>query len=228
MKKLLTIVLAVILTASTAMAVFAAPGLFINSPSENPVPQLVEYSNESHDCFAKLVITAYIKRDTLPDDKRALIEKAYDEIVKSKDLSELTSDIKAYAEKAGVPVSALAVSDLFDVSYYACELHNEHGKFFITLKADTLKNFVGLMHLSENGWVMVDDAKVDSKEETLTFSADDLSPFAVVVKTQGSSVPTGDNSANWIYFVIMMISATALIVIAVAQKKKNARKTFVE
>lgn len=228
MKKLFMIVLAVLITATTALSVFAGPGLFVNSPSENPVPTIVEYHNEDHECTAELVITPYSERDTLPQDARDIIEKAYEDIVKSKDLSELCAPVKELAEKAGVPVDSLAVSDLFDISYYDCELHPSHGKFFIKISADTLKNFVGLMCLADDGWMLITDAAVDEGEEYVTFTTSELSPFAVIVKTQNPPTQTGDDTANWIYFIIMMVSATALVFIAVAQRKKNSRKSFAE
>ncbi|MGN0691565.1 MAG: hypothetical protein ACI4K7_04360, partial [Oscillospiraceae bacterium] len=81
MKKVMAICLTLVMVMSLGIAAFAAPGSFISSPSMNKAPVLISYENESSDCTAKLILTAYADRKTLPENLCAMIEKAYDMIV---------------------------------------------------------------------------------------------------------------------------------------------------
>ena len=224
MKKALSVVLALVLCLTFTMSAAAAPGVFLSSPSGNPAPQLIEGVNEDEDCEAKIVITPYSERDTLPAEKRELMEKVYDMILDAEHIGELNSAIEALAKKKGIPVESLAVSDLFDVSYYNCADadHEEHGYFRIKFKADTLKNFVGLLHYTGNKWELVEGAKVEGNVY-LTFRVDDLSPFAIVVNT---GVDAGDNQTGeefpWIYVVGMAVSAVGFGAALYVYKRKKA------
>ena len=220
MKKLFAILLAVVLVCSLSVTAFAKPGAFLGSPSVIPAPELVDYENGSHDCTAELIITPYSKRDTLSAEKKAAIESAYDQISDTADLSTFNADFKAAVEAKGLVAAQLAVSDLFDVSYYACELHNEHGAFTITIKAETLSNFVGLLHLNDGKWEYVSNAEVIENGKQLKFVVDDLSPFAIVVKNDKPQ--TGDAGINPIWFALMGVSAAGLVVVFVFSKKSKA------
>jgi hypothetical protein len=226
MKKAIAICLIVVMVLSMNVNVFAAPGAFISSPSGNPAPQIISFDPSDDDCTAKLVITPYAKRDTLPDELKELIEKAYGEIAASKDLTELNSDLAKLAADKNLKGANLAVSDLFDIYAIDCEKHEEHLEFDIVLAADTLKRFVGLLHMNKNGeWELVSNAEVTNDGKHLKFTVETLSPFAIVVDTSngGSDGPqTGDNSMIHIYVTIMAISAFAILVIVAKNRKQNA------
>ena len=221
MKKVLSVVLALIMCLALTMSAAAAPGNFVSSPSGNSAPQLIEGVNEDEDCEAKLVITPYSERDTLPAEKRELMEKVYDIIVDAEHVGELNSAVENLAEKKGVPVESLAVSDLFDISYYNCTDHEEHGFFRIKFKTETLKNFVGLFHYNGNKWELVEGAKVEDNVY-LTFKVDEFSPFAIVVNT---GVDAGDNQTGeefpWIYVVVMAVAAVGFGAVLYVYKKKK-------
>lgn len=222
MKKVLTLVLALVMCLALTMSAAAAPISFVSSPSSNPAPTLVEGVNEDEDCEAKLVITSYSDRDTLPADKRELMEKVYDMIVGEENAGELNAAVETLANSKDVPVGSLAVSDLFDIDHHNCEDHEDHGFFKIKFKAESLKNFVGLLHYTGNKWELVEGAKVDNNGY-LTFRVEDFSPFAIVVNT---GVDAGDNQTGekfpWGYVVAMAVAAVGFGVVLFVYKKKKA------
>ena len=227
MKKVMAICLTLVMVMSLGIAAFAAPGSFISSPSMNKAPILIGYENESSDCTAKLILTAYADRKTLPENLCAMIEKAYDMIVGTDDLSTLNSGVADLAKDAGVKVTALSVSDLFDLRYVDCSNHDLHGSFRIVIESETLENFVCLLHYYNGEWSIVDSAKVTNNGKYLEFTAKEFSPFAIVVKTDAENVTppyTGDNSAIFICSVVMAISVTTIVVL-LATSKKRTRKT---
>lgn len=219
MKKVLALCLTLVMVIAMSVPAFAAPANFVSSPSGTSAPELFEYSNADHNCTAKLVITAYADRHTLDDATRAKLEQAYDEIVNASDVTALNADLAALAKKMNVDPSKLAVSDLFDISYHSCPQHSEHGAFTITIRPELLKNFVGLMHLNGDNWELIENAK--AVNGNLTFTVDELSPFAIVVDTSAGSPITGDFSNVGFYVAAMAISASALVVIAFKLKKRE-------
>lgn len=115
---------------------------------------------------------------------------------------------------------------MFDIHVTGCDNHDEHVDFDITLDADTLSQFVGLLHMNKDGvWELVTDAEVVNNGEHLKFSVDSFSPFAIVVDTtvEGGDAPqTGDNSMIHIYVILMAVSALALVVILIKNKKQKS------
>lgn len=220
MKKLLFLFVACVMVFTVTAT--AANGGFVSSPSTNLAPELVDARVDSEDCLATVILTAYIDRHELSAEDRAALEDAYATIAANADLTKLTKDLIAKAEALGIATTALSVSDLFDISLINCEpdVHAEHGSFHITLKAETAKNFVALLHYMNGEWSVVDDATVDGTE--LSFSVDSFSPFAIVVNTYGESEPpvTGDAYLIGACAAVMAVSAVAF---AVAYKK--SRKT---
>ena len=224
MKKAFAIVLAMVLMLTLSVSVCAAPGQFVKSPSNNSAPVLVSFERGSEDCTAELIITPYNERNKLPAELKTLIEKAYGEIASSDDLTDLNKDLKDLAAAQKIAGANLKVSDLFDIRYEGCTNHNEDHSFTIVLRADTLRRFVGLLHMNHNGeWELIDNAKVINNGEELQFTVSDLSPFAIVVDTSesGDSPVTGISNDIVIYGALMLISALAIVVL-VANSKKRA------
>ena len=223
MKKFITVLLVFTMVMSLSLAVVAAPGAFQESPSKNQAPELVEFGNESEDCLARIIITAYANRDQLPEDTRKAIEDAYKIILESNVTGSLDEVLKPFADTLGIEVSDLAVSDLFDISMVGCDVHEGHGNFHIKLKADTLKNFVCLLHFYNGEIRVVKDAKVVHDGECLEFTEDEFSPFAIVVNTVAQepiTPPTGDS--YMIFAVVAAVSALVLVVLVIKQKKDRA------
>ena len=222
MKKVLAICLMVILVISMGVTAFAEPGSFLNSPSLNPSPIIIEFLANSDECTATLIITPYSDRHLLSDALRDLIEKAYADIAGSIDLTTLNAELKALAAEKEIDGTKLAVSDLFDLHVTGCDYHEGHTDFDVILKADTLKNFVGLLHMNKNGeWELVADAKVTNNGEHLEFSVEAFSPFAIVVDTSNEAPPTSDNTMTYIYVAMMVVSAAAIVVLFLIQRRKQ-------
>lgn len=224
MKKVFAVALAIVLTLALSVTVCAAPGQFVKSPSINRVPTIISYERGNADCTAELIIVPYSERYTLPAELKTLIEKAYDDIASSQDLTTLNADLAAVAAAMEIAGADLKVSDLFDIRYEGCANHDETHTFTITLGADTLHRFVALMHMNHDAeWEQVKDAKVVNGGEALTFTASDLSPFAIVVDTsdaEGDSPQTGNESNNIaVYGALMVASALAVVVLVVKSKK---------
>lgn len=225
MKKVLAICLMMVMVLSMSVNVFAASGGFVSSPSGNPAPTVVSFKPSDDDCTAQLVVTPYGDKHDLSDALRAMFEKAYNEIVNSGDLTKLNADFAKLVADRNLTADKLAVSDLFDIHVSGCDYHDEHVDFDITLDADTLSRFVGLLHMNKDGvWELVTDAEVINNGEHLKFSADSFSPFAIVVDTSSGSPDapqTGDNSMIHIYAIIMAVSALAIVVITVKSRKQK-------
>ncbi|MBQ7089238.1 MAG: hypothetical protein IJN04_06320 [Clostridia bacterium] len=223
MKKVFAVILALVLTLTLSVTVCAAPGQFVNSPSNNGAPTLISVEKGNEDCTATLIITPYIERDTLPAELKTLIERAYGEIAASKDLTELNADLAALAALQKIDGPDLKVSDLFDIRYEGCREHDETHTFTINLKADTLHRFVGLLHMNLKGeWELIENAKVINGGEALQFTISDMSPFAIVVDTSeagGDSPVTGIANDIAIYGILMLLSAVAIAVLVVKSKK---------
>ena len=221
MKKLLAICLVLVTVVTMCVSAVAAPNGFVSSPSGNSAPTVEDFEASDEDCTARLVITPYAEKEELPQVLLDLFEKAYDTIVDTADLTTLNEDLAKIAADKGIAGANLAVSDLFDIHVTGCDFHDGHVDFDVTLKADTLSHFVGLLHMNKNGeWELVSDAKVSDDGEHLTFSVESFSPFAVVVDT--SDMPnTGDNAMVYVYAVIMAASALAFVFVCVKMKKQE-------
>ena len=220
MKKVLACILSLILVVALSVSVMATG--FVKSPQLNNAPTIKDFETEvDHTCIYDLEITPYEERADLTPEAKQEIEQAYEEIKANDDLTKLTADLTKVAEDKKIEVENLAVSQLFDISEIECGEHPDHGTITIHLTSDALKNFVALLHKTDAGWVVVSSATlVDA--ETLKFSVDELSPFAIVVDaTEENNVSTGDNANLVLYISLMAVSAVALVVVVVLMKKKS-------
>ena len=222
MKKVLAICFALVMVFSLSTSAFAAPGAFEKSPSGNPAPVIVNVKidgNNTWNCGDKIVVTAHADRGELDAATRETIEYAYDDIVMSDYLTELNADLAKVAADKKIDGKKLAVSDLFDVSVVGCA-DNDHVSYEITLEAETLDKFIGLLHMYEKGkWELVSNAQVIEGGKQLKFTVNSLSPFAIVVEGAGKTPQTGDSSNIYIYVIILAVSALALIAVLVIKKK---------
>ena len=221
MKKIAVVALSLVMVVCLTLIAIAGPGAFLNSPSHNAAPEIVSFTPASEDCYAYLKITPYAERNTLDDATRAKLEEAYDQIVNNKEDNAFTRILAELAEQKGYTVPELSVSDLFDISYYSCEHHADHKGFTITLKAETIKNFVGLIHMMGDEWEIIEVSEVNEAENTITFYVENLSPFAIVVDNgSGDKAPqTGDNTM--VYLGVMAVAACGLVLVLVSGKKRK-------
>ena len=221
MKKVFIVLLSAIMIASLSVSGFAAS--FVSSPSGNKAPTLVSFDFESDECDATLKITAYSDRNTLSADGKTAIETAYTAIKSANDVSSLNADLAALATSKEIKGKNLAVSDLFDISVENCEpnAHAAHGKVTVKLSAETLKNFVGLLHYNNGTWELVSNATAEG--DTLTFTVSSLSPFAIVVDNTPDSPPTKDNGNIYILVAVAALSlAAAAICFKMSRREEGA------
>lgn len=222
MKKVLACILSLILVVALSVSVMATG--FVKSPVLNDAPEIKDFETEipvEDNCNYDLAITPYEDRADLTPEAKQEIEKAYEDVKANADLTKLVPDLTKVAEDKKIEKENLAVSQLFDISEEDCASHTDgHGIVTIHLTAD-LKNFVALLHKTDAGWVVVNSAKVTGAD-TVSFSVDELSPFAIVVDaTEEKNVSTGDNANLALYISLMAVSAVALVVVLVVMKKKS-------
>ncbi len=220
MKKVLAICLAVILVVSAGVLAFAQGG-FVSSPSGNDAPTVIDIIYEEGSCMPKVIVTPYSEREDLENEKEDDMNEAYKEISMNADLSKLCPALKDISVSIGVSHLRFAVSDLFDVSVYHNLPHNYCGKITIKVSAETLKNFVALLHRNSQGvWEVVPDVVIDSANQTLTFSAKEFSPYAIVVDKDATSLP---NTGSMLYIpaIVMAVSGVSLVAVLVSLKKKK-------
>lgn len=214
MKKIIVCLMALVLAVMLPVTAFAA-GAFLSSPSNNAGTELIDYEF-SDGCDATLIITPYDERDTLGEDARNLLEEAYDQIANNKNLGDLVEGLKEMAEKAGIDVSTLAVSDLFNIGYEGCDDHGDHS-YTVKLKPEILNNFFTVMQYVDGKWIIVENATVSGGYLTMTSKY--YGPVAIVV--EAGNTQTGD-SFPWIYLVLMAVSAAGLVAVSVMYNKKTA------
>lgn len=225
MKKVLVFCLTVVFMASMTLTAFAAPGAFVKSPTGNPAPTVIEFKCADEGCTARLVITPYGERKKLSAFLQDLLNKMYDLIKGTNDLTTLNADLAKLAKDKNIKGTNLAVSDLFDIHYEGCDNHEEHHDFDIVLSADSLKNFVGLLHMKSDGTntiELIKGAKVTGDGDHLAFSVGSFSPFAVVIDTSANPSQTGDDNLIPVYASVMAVSALGIILILVKSKKQSA------
>lgn len=221
MKKILTVVLALLLlsglTVSAIAAAAPANGAFVSSPSQKLAPVLVKAENASEECEAEVVITSYANRATLGEAGAAALEAAYADIAAASDLGTLDPAIAALAKELGIPSTDLAVSDLFDISYSDCDTHEDHDAFTITIRPTTAENACGILHYVNGDWELL---SCDVKNGEITFVTDDLSPFAIAVH---NGLPEGSNVGLiiGICVAVAVVAAAVVVVVILLKKKKN-------
>lgn len=213
MKKVFAICLALVMVFALSVSVCAATDSFVNSPSKNKAPVIVEFENESDDCTAGLVIIPFGDRNNLSSTDKKEMEDAYNQIKNATDLTDMFSGLNDIVKDLNLLPSDLKVSDLFHIDVTDCVEHDEHGAFKIKLSADTLKGFAGLIQYVNGEWVLIDNAKVEGSEY-LIFTADDLSTFAIVVdgtKAATTSPVTGDPTLALVAAGFVVLAAAAVV-----------------
>lgn len=227
MKKIITLVLALTMVFLSTVSVFAVDGGFVSSPSKDD-PYLIEWENEDHDCLAELVLTLFKDRASLSDYLRALLEKAYEIIVNCEDITTLCDAFAKHVAALGLTGKDLAVTEVFDLSYYNCDVHDDHGYFTVKVGSKALENFVGLLHYNNGVWEFIDNARVLPDGETLQFKVKDFSPFAIVVDTSDkvtdTEIPNTDVQVPVVAWICAAAAITSTVIITFVVKQKKVKE----
>lgn len=211
MKKIIVVGIVLIMCLSMSFSAFAANGGFVSSPSKNSAPEVVGVTEENNQSGQQIVIdiTSFANRGNLTGTKSDNFEKAYTDIASNTDITKLASKLKEIANNKNINPENLAVNDLFDVSANV----DDHGKLTIKIKLQNSKNFIALLHYHNNTWTVVDNATLDG--DVLTFTVDDLSPFAVVVDKQANTTTaplTSENNAPYVFGALALVASMAVVV----------------
>ena len=236
MKRIAMAMVAVLLMVALVVTASAASNNFINSVAQVGKPVLQGNPEIAEGVY--LLLTSYSDRATLPDDG-AKMEEAYGIVNSASDLTALNAGLATAAANMGLQPSDLVVSDLFDLSLIYErggfvldeELLAQYTTVTVSLKADLLDRFVGLLHYVNGKFEHVDNAHVENGN--LVFTVDTLSPFAIIVHREGAnpggesgqlggesgeSPDTGDTTP-WGYAVVMGTAALLGCLLFVRRKQ---------
>ncbi len=214
MKKILVLCLAVIMLFSVSITTLAA-GAFVSSPSGNDAPILEDFENESEDCDAIINVNSYADRDKLSPEARQKLEKAYEQISSTDDITDLIDELK----ELGIDPEDLGVSDLFDISSTHCGEHDEHGNFTITLKPENLENFAALVYFDGQNWKVIDGAKVTGNGTKLTFKLSEFGPYAIITNKNALSPSTSNNFDSTVVIALMGVVVLSGLTLIVSKRK---------
>ncbi len=217
MKKTLAIILMIVMVCAMTISVGAAPGSFIQSPSFNKTPIIVDFECSDPDWKGEIYITSYGDRNVLDLLDREKLENAYNSIRDALGVTTLVPDITDIATNMGVSSDNLGISDLFHIGI----TDSTDGKFKIKLDSETIKNFVGLIYYENGEWHIVEDATIE--DDLLVFSTDLPRAFAIVVDVDSSVIdaPVTGDVISWILVSVMVASAAGIVVLLISYKKRS-------
>lgn len=208
MKKLITLALALIMAMTMTVAASAA---FVSSPSASDGPVIEDIVNEDGEEVSNVVLTPYKDREDLDAEAKKDMEEAYDDIKGAEDLTDKVEGLEEAAKDAKADQEDLAVKDLFNIG--TDDGKELDGKVTITLKPEELKNFVALIVKNGDDWTVVEDVEFDKKNGTITFDAEELGTYAIVVNTAEKDSPATSDAFD---FSILFMVGTVLFGAAAA------------
>lgn len=217
MKKFFAIILMAVMVCAMTLSVGAAPGGFLQSPSFNKTPIIVDFECSDPDWKGEIFITSYGDRNVLDLVEREKLEDAYNSIRDAFGISSLIPDITDIATNLNVSPDNLGISDLFHIGISDIS----DGNFKIKLDAETIKNFVGLVYYEDGQWRVVEDAVVEG--EYLSFSTSLPRAFAVVVDVDNSiiDVPITGDVISWVLVSVVVASAAGIVILLLSYRKRN-------
>ena len=218
MKKFVAFLTAVVMMATLALSVCAVE--FVPSIEIKKAPTVISAVDENGNSYL-IVLTPLVDTETLDEDAKNQLLGAYDKLKEEQDIITLSEELKKIAENKKIPAKNLIVKDLFDISI---EGEFKGNVITITLTADQLTNFVGLMHYQDGKWTLIDDAKVVNGNQ-LTFSKDALGAtgsigsFAIIVDSGAPTSPETGVQLPFALIAVAVMFAGAAVVFFVKSKK---------
>ena len=226
MKKLLIALITCIVISFVGNSVFSdefVPSITVQEDVSIKSDPVIVHADE---CVDELVVTSYVKKDSIEsDESQRLLDEAYDNITDAEKVSDLNEGILDIAHSLGADEQDLVVRDLFDITEYEVHVSDEHNidehtkTLNITLETETLENFVALLVYYDNEWHIVENTNVDLEQSLLSFSTEELSPFAIIVATDYTYVGVGHGCIWHLYIAITMI---VTFVIAQIVRRRHA------
>lgn len=250
MKRLLTLILAVIMI--LAVTVSASAAQFVPSITNKGAPELVvidivdgkevvgfitgpngeKLSTEYLDCLIISSITEALNDADLPSGVKDALLKVYNEFKDGAKLSEVCPALEDIVkEKWGKDknVDDLVIKDLFDVTDY-CDDIPEHLKegavldltFDLGIASGT---FIAAMVYVDGEWVPVKDC-INNGDGTVTVKFTEICPVAFLVPGSGQNMNvvspiTSDTSGIILWGAVMVVSLGAIFALLVYRRKVN-------
>ncbi len=250
MKKVLSVILAVVLICSLSVSAFAAadvnksvtakpaPELVVpNVANPNIVAQILKGETVIHDVLAsELIITPYHKADSAPHAIITdMLKDAYTEITSIDSVGELHDALDALAKKINKDYTAdnLVVTDLFDIylTGEAEDHHDAHDEHYlrVTFKtgiaADAQAPIV-LYNCTGDKWDVVDAANVvNNGDGTLTIEFHDLCPVVFLSAVDKETPDTGDSTNAFLWGGVAVVAAAGCVLLSVFVFKKREEDT---
>ena len=218
MKRVISLVLAVLVACTFAVSSFAAdtePGNFIKSPELEYEGNVVSAWFTPGEAI-EILFTPFMNKDILSKDARVKIEKAYCSILEIPRIDQLVGGFDGIFNGN---LANLAVSTLFDLSWKMGELTRDAT---IVLGGIDLSHFVCLLHYGAEGWEIVNDITIIGRN--IQFTIGNLSPFAVVVDTTGTSDEPTSPATGDLITAVSVCGAIALGCGAVYFISKSRKK----
>lgn len=202
MKKLIIILTVAIAICAMSVSTLAARGGFVESPSANGAPTIVEGDTDD-----RVMITAYRdKKQNLSAGQIANFDNAYDSALSFPGVSHMNSKIANHASALKVNASDLALSDLFYVT-----IDGNTTSAMASLKSVTFSNFVCLLRYDGSNWVVVDaEINGDNIIEFLAVPG----AYAVVVST-GATPDYDGYKTNKILPIVLIIAAVVVAALSI-------------
>lgn len=218
MKKTFAIILMLAMVCVMSFSAAAAPANFLQSPSYNKTPIIVDFECSDPNWKGDMYITSFGDRNVLDLIEREKLEDAYNSIRDALNISTLIPEITDIAANLNVSPDNLGISDLFHIGI----TDSTDGKFTIKLDSETIKNFVGLVYFENGQWHVVEDAIVNA-DGYLEFTTSLPRAFAVVVDVDNSiiDVPVTGDVMSWVLISVIAVSATGIVLLVISYKKKN-------
>ncbi len=250
MKKLLTLVMAILMV--LAITISATAATFVPSIENKGAPELIvidqlngkdvvgfitnsdgeKVTTEFIDCF---IITSIAEAETsteIPEEAKDILLKVYGELLEGDKLSEACPELNDIVkEKWDKDKNAddLVVKDLFDISGECTDI-KEHLNgdnileltFKVGVDADT---FITAMVYVDGKWVPVIDC-INNGDGTVTVQFDKICPVAFLVPgttTNSSTVSpaTSDVSGVILWGSVMFVSLAAVVAIVIYRRRVN-------
>ena len=230
MKKIWTLLTALVLVAAMGSVAFAAPNNFAKSPEAQDNLKVYDYESLD-DCEGEIILTPYRNRETLDERNREQLEEARREAEEASSVAELAPEVKEIAKELGLSTERLAVADLFDLHVNDCIEHlstvtgveADHGRFIIRLNNGLASRYVCLLSYAEGEWMVVDNAHIE-KNNLLKFQTDRFGAFAMIVKTDEGrdTPPTGsDWTDHWAVWASASVLFAGMAAVALIYKRKE-------
>ena len=236
MKKVISLITALLICVSLASSVFAAEDAFVPSVPSKGAPTIVTIKDGEgkpaigvvkdssgkttghlyNDC---LLITSVSEANTstkIPADAKTTLLSVYDQLNKGTMKLPYGKDVDA---------DKMVIKDLFDVSWMCTEHPSAIAAAGVTIEltfdidvASTAD--VVVMSYKNSAWSEIVSVK-NNGDGTITCVFEDFCPVAIAIPSDANSKPseTGDNSNLLLWTVLLAASAAAVVVLVTVRRR---------